>query len=214
MYIYIYVIYTWFIYMYILHKLVHSALARFSFKISTLHKVLQANSGEYPRDCRWCSSTFCFTSTEAKWLIRDGDGGKGTKEWRLDRRYRPKKTGKTVARTTRCLISLPTSHGRSMCQSRKLYHQRGVTEAFDEEEKHDGGGDGDNDNDDDDNDDDDDHLTWRPQTGRVSTQILSLEVGSPNSPCRRLCYKLGPERLLYLKPTTPIKNNQSKQTQR
>jgi len=42
-----------------------------------------------------------------------------------------------------------------MCQSRKLYHQRGVTEAFDEEEqKHDGGGDGDNDN-----DDDDDHLT-------------------------------------------------------
>ena len=107
-------------------------------------------------------------------------------------------------------MSLPPSHGRSMCQSRKLYHQRGVTEAFNEEEqKHDGGGDGDNDN-----DDDDDHLTWRPQTGRVSTQMLSLEVGSPNSSCRRLCYKLGPERLLYSKPTTHFKNNQSKQTQR
>ena len=26
------------------------------------------------------SGPFCFTSTEARWLIRDGDGGKGTKE--------------------------------------------------------------------------------------------------------------------------------------
>ena len=25
-------------------------------------------------------SPFCFTSTGARWLIRDGDGGKGTKE--------------------------------------------------------------------------------------------------------------------------------------
>ena len=39
-----------------------------------------------------CSlSSFCFTSTEARWLIRDGDGGggggKGTKKWKLvDRR--------------------------------------------------------------------------------------------------------------------------------
>ena len=24
-----------------------------------------------------CTSTFCFTSTEARWLIRDGDGGWG-----------------------------------------------------------------------------------------------------------------------------------------
>ena len=58
------------------------------------------------------TSTFCFTSKEARWLIRDGDGvrgwgggggggrggGEGTKEWRLDRGYRPKKTGETVNR--------------------------------------------------------------------------------------------------------------------
>ena len=48
------------------------------------------------------ASTFCFTSTEARWLIRDGDGGGGgggrTKEWRLDRGYRPKKTGETAFR--------------------------------------------------------------------------------------------------------------------
>ena len=43
------------------------------------------------------ASTFCFTSTEARWLIRDGDG-EGTKEWRFDRGYRPKKTGETVDR--------------------------------------------------------------------------------------------------------------------
>ena len=36
-----------------------------------------------------------FTFTEARMLIRDGDG---TKEWRLDRGYRLKKTGKTVDR--------------------------------------------------------------------------------------------------------------------
>ena len=39
---------------------------------------------------------FCFTSTEARWLM--GGGGGGTKEWRLDREYRPKKTGETVDR--------------------------------------------------------------------------------------------------------------------
>ena len=26
-----------------------------------------------------CTSTFCFTSTEARWLIRDGTGGGGGK---------------------------------------------------------------------------------------------------------------------------------------
>ena len=50
---------------------------------------------------------FAFTSTEARWLIRDGDNGGGggggegggrTKEWRLDRGYRPKKTWETVDR--------------------------------------------------------------------------------------------------------------------
>ena len=44
---------------------------------------------------------FCFTSTEARWLIRDGDrgvGGKRMKEWRLNCRYRPKKPGDTVDR--------------------------------------------------------------------------------------------------------------------
>ena len=47
----------------------------------------------------------CFTSTEARWLIRDGDrvrrgrqSGKGTTERRLDRGNRPKKTGETVDR--------------------------------------------------------------------------------------------------------------------
>ena len=48
------------------------------------------------------TSTFRFTSTEARWLIRDGDGEGGgeerTKEWRLDRGYRPKQTGETVDR--------------------------------------------------------------------------------------------------------------------
>ena len=46
---------------------------------------------------------FAFKSTEARWLIRDGDRGAGrgvggTKEWRLDRGSRPKKTGETVDR--------------------------------------------------------------------------------------------------------------------
>ena len=27
-----------------------------------------------------CASSFCFTSTEARWLIRDGDGGGGEGE--------------------------------------------------------------------------------------------------------------------------------------
>ena len=41
----------------------------------------------------------CFTSTEARLLIRDGDRGrKRAREWRLDRGYRPKKTGETVDR--------------------------------------------------------------------------------------------------------------------
>ena len=49
------------------------------------------------------SSTFCFTSAEARWLIRDGGGGGGgggpkSEECRLDRGYRPKKTGETVDR--------------------------------------------------------------------------------------------------------------------
>ena len=54
---------------------------------------------------------FCFTSTEARWLIRDGVGwgagglggwgegggpGGGGRGGRLDRGYRPKKTGETV----------------------------------------------------------------------------------------------------------------------
>ena len=46
------------------------------------------NTGDLSLQC-----TFCFTSTEARWLIRDGDrGGRGRKEWRLDRGYRPKNT--------------------------------------------------------------------------------------------------------------------------
>ena len=47
------------------------------------------------------ASTFCFTSTEARWLIRDGDGGGGEgpdDTVRLNRGYRPKKTGETVDR--------------------------------------------------------------------------------------------------------------------
>ena len=44
--------------------------------------------------------TCCFTSTEARLLIRDGDGvgGERTKEWRLDRGYCPQKTGETLDR--------------------------------------------------------------------------------------------------------------------
>ena len=42
---------------------------------------------------------FCFTSTEASWPIRDGDRvGRGRESERLDRGYRPKKTGETVDR--------------------------------------------------------------------------------------------------------------------
>ena len=46
------------------------------------------------------SVSCCFTSTEARWPIRDGDrlSGKGTTEWKLDRGNRPKKTGETVDR--------------------------------------------------------------------------------------------------------------------
>ena len=60
------------------------------------------------RNCRFIRDgspgPFCFTSTEARWLIRNGDGVRGggrrggTKEWKLDRGYRPKKTGETVDR--------------------------------------------------------------------------------------------------------------------
>ena len=47
---------------------------------------------------RVSTSTFCFTSTEARWLIRDGDGGWRGRKTRLDRGYRPKKTGETIDR--------------------------------------------------------------------------------------------------------------------
>ena len=45
----------------------------------------------------------CFTSTEARLIIRDGDrggggGGDRGREWSLDRGYRLKKTGETVDR--------------------------------------------------------------------------------------------------------------------
>ena len=46
----------------------------------------------------WEEGSFCFTSTEERLHIRDGDGGKRAREWRLDRWYRPKKTGDTVDR--------------------------------------------------------------------------------------------------------------------
>ena len=53
----------------------------------------------------WATETLdtwpcCFTSTEARLLIRDGDGGERGRECdlRLDRGYRPKKTGETVDR--------------------------------------------------------------------------------------------------------------------
>ena len=42
-------------------------------------------------------STFCFTSTEVRWLIRNRDREwKRMKESRLDHGYCPKKTGETV----------------------------------------------------------------------------------------------------------------------
>ena len=40
--------------------------------------------------------SYCFTSTDARLLIRNGDGG--GREWRLDHEYHPKKTGETVDR--------------------------------------------------------------------------------------------------------------------
>ena len=55
--------------------------------------------------CSWCvldcpqCQPFCFTYTKVRLLIRDGDGGGGgkrMKEWRLDCRYHPKKTGETM----------------------------------------------------------------------------------------------------------------------
>ncbi len=37
-----------------------------------------------------------YVHTEKRGLLGTGTGGMGTKEWRLDRGYRPKKTGETV----------------------------------------------------------------------------------------------------------------------
>ena len=58
-------------------------------------KTVVCEQGPWPWLC-------CFTSTEARLLIRYGGGGGGgggtTIEWRLDRGYRPKKTGETVDR--------------------------------------------------------------------------------------------------------------------
>ena len=46
-----------------------------------------------------CMVSCCFTSTEARWPIRDGDRvGRGRESERLDRGNRPKKTGETVDR--------------------------------------------------------------------------------------------------------------------
>ena len=43
--------------------------------------------------------SWCLTSTEARWPIRDGDRvGRGRESERLDRGNRPKKTGETVDR--------------------------------------------------------------------------------------------------------------------
>ena len=44
-----------------------------------------------------CTSTFCFTSTEATWLIRDGDRGRKCEGSTADT-GRPEKTGETVDR--------------------------------------------------------------------------------------------------------------------
>ena len=46
-----------------------------------------------------CFLSWCLTSTEARWPIRDGDRvGRGRESERLDRGNRPKKTGETVDR--------------------------------------------------------------------------------------------------------------------
>ena len=47
----------------------------------------------------WTLLSWCLTSTEARWPIRDGDRvGRGRESERLDRGNRPKKTGETVDR--------------------------------------------------------------------------------------------------------------------
>ena len=53
-----------------------------------------------PQDLRHCFHlSYCLTSTEARWPIRDGDRvGRGRESERLDRGNRPKKTGETVDR--------------------------------------------------------------------------------------------------------------------
>ena len=64
---------------------------------------------------------FCFTSTEARWLIRDGDRGeRGRKsEFRLDCGYRPKKTGETVDR--RQNHGVPSPFPSDLCTTQLLF---------------------------------------------------------------------------------------------
>ena len=56
----------------------------------------------------------CLTSTEARWLIRDGDRvGRGRQSERLDRGNRPKKTGETVDRRQ--------NNGSDLCTAQLLF---------------------------------------------------------------------------------------------
>ena len=53
--------------------------------ISTAILSLKQNEAQRSGASRGCVHYFCFTSTEARWLIRDGDRGRG---WRGDERVK------------------------------------------------------------------------------------------------------------------------------
>ena len=60
-----------------------------------------------------CASTYCFTSTEARWLIRDGDGDGGSGGWGGGGRRGRKSEGST-ADTARKRPERPWTAARTM----------------------------------------------------------------------------------------------------
>ena len=89
-------------------------------RLSTNHSLFE-EKGEPKRNRTEVESARFRNLAEARWLIRDWDSGKGTKEWRLDRGYRPKKTGETVDRSQNnwSVKAVSSRHCPATCALRK-----------------------------------------------------------------------------------------------
>ena len=76
-------------------------LTYFGIRSTSVIAAARKRSRSCCQKCRWqvtAKNTCILLTIEPRWLIRDGDRGEGDErvKARLDRGYRPKKTGETV----------------------------------------------------------------------------------------------------------------------